>query len=142
MVRGVRWLLAAAAVTLLSVSTALAAPTTSGEVDWTVTMPAPAGVTALQPATVEAGTATLQLRPVQIARVPGYGLTNSTLFSTGSQAVGFQTGRSNAWGNRHVQWAVYGAAIGAIIGLIDEDPFQNALIGGAIGFGLSFIVGR
>jgi hypothetical protein len=44
--------------------------------------------------------------------------------------------------SRHVQWAIAGAAIGAIVGVIDDDPLGKALIGGAVGFGLSFVVRR
>jgi hypothetical protein len=141
MSRGTHWFAGAVLAALLSVSPALAAgDTRAADVDWTAVRPSPTVAAALQAPASGMETPSLELRPVQIAYSPTYGLSSSTLLSAGNQAVGFQAKRANA--NRHVQWAIYGAAIGLVIGLIDDDPVQNALIGGAIGFGLSYVISR
>lgn len=143
MSRGTLWFVGAALAALFSVSPVLAAPGTSAaDVEWTAVQPSPAVATALQAPTSGTERPSLELRPVQMVYAPTYGLSNSTLLSAGNQTVGFQARRADGWGNRHVQWAVYGAAIGLVIGLLDDDPVQNALIGGAIGFGLSYVVRR
>jgi len=143
--RGVRYLLGSSTVILLSVSTALAAgsSTSSSPSEWqAISTPAPV-LTALNPAQPTADAQPLQLRPVQMARAPIYTLSNATLIPAGTQTIGFQRLGNRAGGmNRSVQWAIAGAAIGAIIGVIGNDPLDKALIGGAVGFGLSYVVRR
>jgi hypothetical protein len=144
--RGIRYFLGSAAVVLLSVSTALAADdsASSNSSTWqAVSAPAPV-LTALDSARPAAEPPALQLRPVQLARAPIYTLSSSTLLPAGAPAIGFQTSARRARGgmNRRVQWAIAGAAIGAIVGAIDDDPLGKALIGGVVGFGLSYVVRR
>jgi len=143
--RGVRYLLGSTAAILLTVSTAMAADGSSSSQtgEWqAVNSPAPV-LSALHTAPPTTDSQTLQLRPVQIARTPIYTLSDATLLPAGTQTIGFQRSGNGVGGmNRSVQWAVAGAAIGAIVGLIDDDPFGKALIGGAVGFGLSYVVRR
>jgi hypothetical protein len=83
----------------------------------------------------------LQLRPMQLATVPPYTGFDTTLLATQTQPL-LQLERQQGGMNRHVQWAIYGAAIGLIVGLIDDDPIEKGLIGGVVGFGLSYVIAR
>jgi hypothetical protein len=143
--RGVRYLLGSTVAILLSVSTALAADraASSNPSEWqAVSAPAPV-LTALNPTAPATEQQALQLRPVHLARAPSYTLSNAVLLPAGTQTIGFQRSANRAGGmSRSVQWAIAGAAIGAIVGLIDEDPLGKALIGGAVGFGLSYVIRR
>jgi len=143
--RGVSYLLGSTAAILLSISTALAAgsSTPSNPSEWqAISAPAPV-LTALNTAPAATDPQALQLRPVQMARAPIYTLSNATLIPAGTQTIGFQRSGNHVGGmNRSVQWAIGGAAIGAIIGAIGNDPVGKALIGGAVGFGLSYVVRR
>ncbi len=78
---------------------------------------------------------------MQLASVPAYTGFDTTLLATQTQPL-LQLERQQGGMNRHVQWAIYGAAIGLIVGLIDEDPIEKGLIGGVVGFGLSFVIAR
>jgi hypothetical protein len=143
--RGARYLLGSTAVILLSISTALASDNSvsSNPSEWqAVSAPAPV-LTALNPAQPTAASQPLQLRPVQLARAPIYTLSNAALLPAGTQTIGFQRSGNSARGmSRPVQWAIAGAAIGAIVGAIDDDPLGKALIGGVVGFGLAYVIRR
>jgi hypothetical protein len=94
----------------------------------------------LRPAvTTAANSPVTQLEPVQVARVPSYSVTTPTVLAAGAQPIGSQGGSGAQ--NRHVRWALTGAAIGLAVGLIDgDDVIERTLIGGGIGFGLSFVL--
>ena len=141
MSRGTHWLAGAALAALLSVTPALASghrTLPSAEAQVQVVLPPAQPLTALgaAPLSAEAG----QLRSYQMARAPVGTLSNATLLPATSQAVGFQVSKADGGQHRLLTWAAAGAAIGAIWGLIDEDPVEKALIGGVVGAGLSFVV--
>jgi hypothetical protein len=147
MCSSLRWLAVSVFVTLMAVSPVLADVSTGPNPDLqlTVATPGPAPLTALQPASTAAADATaLQLRPVQIARTPFNTLSTTTLLPAGTQAVGFRMSgqRADAGMGRRIHWAIAGAAIGAIVGAIDDDPLGKAAIGAVVGFGLSYVVRR
>ena len=134
-----RWSAAALFLTLIATAPTLAA----GE-PVTLAVQSTPGQTpsvlpaALRPATTPAvDTSLTRLQPVQVAQVPSYSITTPTLLSAGMQPIGFQGSGAN--NKRHVTWALYGAAIGLGIGLLDGDnEISNTLIGAGVGFGLSF----
>jgi hypothetical protein len=97
----------------------------------------------LRPAVTPAvDTSLTQLQPVQVARVPSYSITTPTVLTAGTQPIGFQ-GSGSPSNNRHLRWAMYGAAIGLAVGLIDGDnEITNTLIGAGVGLGLSFVIRR
>src|SRR5438445_156543 len=64
--------------------------------------------------------------PVLTARAPFSTVWNSTLLSANSQAMGLQASRVT---NNHVRWTIVGAAVGAIVGAVADDPLRDALIG-------------
>jgi hypothetical protein len=137
-----RWSVLSLFVTLMAAPLASAAgtPAAPGESPET-TVRSPRGLITADPAPAQAVAerSLTTLQPVQLARVPSYSVTTPTLLATGAQPIQFQ-GRGMQ--NRHVRWALTGAAIGLIVGLLDEDPVENALLGAGIGFGLSFVIGR
>jgi hypothetical protein len=144
MLRGVRCFLGSLSVILLSMSAAVAAePPASAEGGaWKAVNPPAPVLTALEPAApAAASTPTLELRPVRMASAPLYTLSGASLLPAESQAVGFRTSNRAGGGmSRHVQWMIGGAVIGLIVGAVDGDPLGKAVIGGAIGFGLSYVV--
>jgi hypothetical protein len=148
MCSSLRWLAASVFAALMIISPVLAADTrTISSTDLRVTVMAPGvpSLTALQPAsTTRAAAASLQLAPVQIASVPFNTLSTATLLPVETQAVGFRmSGRRASGGmDHHITWLIGGACIGAIVGAIDSDPIGKAVIGGAVGFGLSYVVER
>ena len=105
-------------------------------------MPGAPALTALNAPAATADPTALELRPVQMASVPFNTLSTATLLPAKSQAVGFQMSSRHFGGNRHLTYAIAGAAIGAIAGAIGSDPAGKALIGAAVGFGLSYAVSR
>src|SRR5689334_19077474 len=76
-------------------------------------------------------------KSVLTAQAPFSQVWNSTLLSANSQAMGL---RSSATSNNHVRWTIAGAAIGAIIGAIADDPLRDAAIGAGVGFAGSYLV--
>jgi len=134
-----RWAAISLFAVLVAVSPALAATDTPQSFnDLKLTLPAPT----VQPGSSGAVNPTeLQLPPMQLASVPAYTGFDTTLLATQTQPL-LQLERQQGGMNRHVQWAIYGAAIGLIVGLIDEDPIEKGLIGGVVGFGLSFVIAR
>src|SRR5436309_2622426 len=64
-------------------------------------------------------------QPVLTARAPFTTVWNSTLLSANSQAMGLRSSRTAT--SNHVQWAIAGAAVGAIVGVIADDPLRDAL---------------
>lgn len=77
--------------------------------------------------------------PVLTARAPFDTVWNTTVTSMNSQALGLQT---RAAANNHMRWTIAGAAVGAIIGAVADDPLRDALIGGAVGFAGSYMMRR
>jgi hypothetical protein len=147
MYRCLRWSAFSLFTALIAVSPVLAAndgATSRGE--FQLTLPSSAALSApasLPTPTGVANPSELQLRPMRLASVPAYTGFDTTLLATQSQPL-LQLSDQRAQGvmSRPVQWAIYGAAIGLVVGLIDEDPFERALIGGAIGFGLGYVIRR
>lgn len=126
-----RWLALCVFVTLFTMVPAFAATEPA----------APAGQLELAaPAPQSAETPIGQLQPVRLVKAPSYTLTTPTLLAAGSQPFGQVTRQAGTRGQRAIQWALIGAAIGLAWGLIDDDPVEKALIGGVVGFGLSYIV--
>jgi len=95
----------------------------------------------LRPVTTTAvDTSLTRLEPVQVAQVPSYSITTPTLLSAATQPIGFQGSRNGA-NSRHTTWALYGAAIGLAVGLIDgNNEIGSTLLGAGVGFGLSFVL--
>jgi Glycine zipper len=127
------WFTLSAFAAILAVSPALAAnaPASSAR-DHAVTLTAPAS------AQLPAAT-TVANKPILTARAPFETTWNSTVLAMNSQAMGLQaTGASN----NHVRWTIAGAAIGAIVGAVADDPLRDALIGGAVGFAGSYVMKR
>jgi len=145
MCRWIRWFTLSVFAALMAVPPVLAAneqAPAARDAQLTLTTPAAAPLPALQPVTTAAAEKpALQLRPVLATRAPFESDWNTTLVSVSSQSLGLQASRARGT-NDHVRWAIAGAAIGAIIGAVDDDPLGKALIGGAVGFGLSYVVRR
>lgn len=141
-----RWSALLAVVVLMSVSSALAAnelAPPAGNFQLTLRTSGTVRATALQSTTAATvGRPILQLRPMTLNRAPIDART--TLLAAAPDTLSLQTPerRANNVANRHVQWAIYGAAIGAIVGAIDSDPLEKAAIGAVVGFGLSYVVRR
>jgi hypothetical protein len=140
-----RWLALALFLTLIAAAPTLAAPDSA-----TPAIQPSLGLTlsvlpdSLRPATTSTvDTSLTRLQPVQVAHVPSYSITTPTFLSAGTQPIGFQGSRANGANNRHVRWAIYGAAIGLAVGLIDgNDEVRDTLLGAGIGLGLSFVIAR
>jgi hypothetical protein len=78
-------------------------------------------------------------KPVLTAKAPFSTVWNSTVLSTNSKAMGLQASRG---ANNHMRWTIAGAAIGAIVGAIADDPLRDAAIGAAVGLGGSYVMRR
>jgi len=78
-------------------------------------------------------------KPVLMAQAPFNTVWNSTVLSTNSKAMGLQASRG---ANNHMRWTIAGAAIGAIVGAIADDPLRDAAIGAAVGLGGSYVMRR
>jgi hypothetical protein len=95
--------------------------------------------------TVQASMATLdaslQLQPMHSAGVTTYTATTDALLGLGTQPLGAQRAAYDS--SRHLRWTIIGAIAGLAVGVINhEDRLADTLLGGGIGLGLSFVVGR
>src|SRR5947199_5809507 len=95
--------------------------------------------------TVQASLATLdasvQLQPMHIAGVPTYTATTDALLGVGTQPLGAHSVAYDS--SRHLRWTIIGAIAGLAVGVIShEDRLADTVLGGAVGLGLSFVIGR
>ena len=145
MARWFPWFTLSAFAALMAVSPVLAAneqtPSARGA---QVTLNTPAAVQqpALQPVTnTAADKSTLKLKPMLTTRAPFETVWNTTLLAASSQSMGLRASRARGT-NDHIRWTITGAAVGAIVGLIADDPLRDAAIGAAVGFGASYVIQR
>lgn len=131
--RFIHWFTLTAFAAFLSIAPALAAGTPSSPTSHRAAVPTASAPTAASVARPAAD------HPVLTARAPFDTVWNTTVTSMNSQALGLQR---SAAANNHVRWTIAGAAVGAIIGAIADDPLRDALIGGAVGFAGSYVMRR
>jgi hypothetical protein len=122
----------------MSAAAAAEPPAASGADLWKAVNPPARALPALEPgAPAPPSVPELELRPVRLASANLYTLSGASLLPAESQTVGYSGGGGM---NRHVQWMLGGALIGLVVGAVDGDPFGKTIIGGALGFGLSWVI--